>query len=46
MPALTINKVCLLGIDAIALADQVIRTGEFDVVVAGGQESMSRAPAC
>jgi acetyl-CoA C-acetyltransferase len=44
VPALTINKVCLSGIDAIALADQLIRAGEFDVVVAGGQESMSGAP--
>ncbi|AUM16715.1 acetyl-CoA C-acetyltransferase [Rhodococcus ruber] len=44
VPALTVNKVCLSGIDAIALADQLIRAGEFDVVVAGGQESMSRAP--
>ena len=44
VPALTINKVCLSGIDAIALADQLIRAGEFDVIVAGGQESMSRAP--
>src|SRR3954462_21132 len=44
VPALTINKVCLSGIDAIALADQLIRAGEFEIVVAGGQESMSRAP--
>jgi len=44
VPALTINKVCLSGIDAIALADQLIRAGEFEVVVAGGQESMSNAP--
>jgi len=44
VPALTINKVCLSGIDAIALADQVIRAGEFDAVVAGGMESMSNAP--
>jgi acetyl-CoA C-acetyltransferase len=44
VPALTINKVCLSGIAAIAAADQLIRAGEFDVVVAGGQESMSRAP--
>ncbi|WNF39834.1 acetyl-CoA C-acetyltransferase [Rhodococcus sp. SG20037] len=44
VPALSINKVCLSGIDAIALADQLIRAGEFDIVVAGGQESMSRAP--
>ncbi|TSD93336.1 acetyl-CoA C-acetyltransferase [Skermania sp. ID1734] len=44
VPALTINKVCLSGVDAIALADQLIRAGEFEVVVAGGQESMSQAP--
>ena len=44
VPALTINKVCLSGIDAIALADQLIRAGEVEVVVAGGQESMSQAP--
>jgi acetyl-CoA C-acetyltransferase len=44
VPALTINKMCLSGIDAIALADQLIRAGEFDVVVAGGQESMTAAP--
>ena len=44
VPALTINKVCLSGVDAIALADQLIRAGEFDIVVAGGMESMSNAP--
>jgi acetyl-CoA C-acetyltransferase len=44
VPALTINKVCLSGLDAIVLADQLIRAGAFDIVVAGGQESMSRAP--
>ncbi|AWV47816.1 acetyl-CoA acetyltransferase [Mycobacterium leprae Kyoto-2] len=44
VPALTINKMCLSGLDAIALADQLIRAGEFDVVVAGGQESMTKAP--
>ena len=44
VPALSINKMCLSGIDSIALADQLIRAGEFEVVVAGGQESMSRAP--
>ena len=44
VPALTINKVCLSGINAIALADQLIRAGEVDVVVAGGMESMSQAP--
>ncbi|MCW2602515.1 MAG: acetyl-CoA C-acetyltransferase [Pseudonocardiales bacterium] len=44
VPALTINKVCLSGLDAIALADQLIRLGEFDVIVAGGMESMTNAP--
>jgi len=44
VPALTVNKVCLSGMNAIAMADQLIRAGEFEVVVAGGQESMSRAP--
>jgi len=44
VPAITINKVCLSGINAIALADQLIRAGEVDVVVAGGMESMSEAP--
>lgn len=44
VPALTVNKVCLSGMTAIALADQAIRLGEHDVVVAGGMESMSNAP--
>lgn len=44
VPALTVNKVCLSGLDAIALADQLIRAGEFRTVVAGGMESMTRAP--
>jgi acetyl-CoA C-acetyltransferase len=44
VPALTINKVCLSGLAAIALADQLIRAGEAEVVVAGGMESMSNAP--
>jgi acetyl-CoA C-acetyltransferase len=44
VPAFTVNKVCLSGLDAIALADQLIRAGEFDVVVAGGMESMTNAP--
>ncbi|MDQ4124068.1 MAG: acetyl-CoA C-acetyltransferase [Actinomycetota bacterium] len=44
VPALTINKVCLSGLNAIALADQLIRAGEVDVVVAGGMESMDMAP--
>ncbi len=44
VPALTINKVCLSGINAIALADQLIRAGEHEIIVAGGQESMTQAP--
>lgn len=44
VPALTINKVCLSGINAIALADQMIRAGEHEIVVAGGMESMTQAP--
>ena len=44
VPALTVNKVCLSGINAISLADQLVRAGEFDIIVAGGQESMSQAP--
>ena len=44
VPSLTINKVCLSGLDAIALADQLIRAGEVEVVVAGGMESMTNAP--
>ena len=51
VPALTVNKVCLSGLNAIAMADQLIGYGEFDIVVAGGMESMptartySRGPA-
>ncbi len=44
VPAITINKVCLSGLDAIALADQLIRAGEFEIIVAGGMESMTQAP--
>src|ERR1700682_6234434 len=44
VPAITINKVCLSGLNAIALADQLIRAGEVEGVVAGGMESMSEAP--
>src|SRR5437016_2612100 len=44
VPAITINKVCLSGLNAIALADQLIRAGEVEVVVAGGMESLSEAP--
>src|SRR5919201_3264187 len=44
VPAITINKVCLSGLNAIALADQLIRAGEVELVIAGGMESMSQAP--
>jgi acetyl-CoA C-acetyltransferase len=44
IPSITINKVCLSGINAIALADQLIRAGEHDIIVAGGMESMTQAP--
>ena len=44
IPAITINKVCLSGLNAIALADQLIRAGEYEIVVAGGMESMTNAP--
>ena len=44
LPSITINKVCLSGVNAIATADQLIRAGEHDIVVAGGMESMTNAP--
>ena len=44
VPATTVNKVCLSGLNTIALADQLIRAGECEVVVAGGMESMTNAP--
>ncbi|MEO7804249.1 MAG: acetyl-CoA C-acetyltransferase [Actinomycetota bacterium] len=44
VPCITINKVCLSGLNSIALADQLIRAGEVEVVVAGGMESMTNAP--
>ncbi len=44
VPALTLNKVCLSGLNAIAVADQLVRLGEADIVVAGGMESMTNAP--
>jgi acetyl-CoA C-acetyltransferase len=43
-PAITINKVCLSGINAVYLADQMIQSGDAEVVVAGGMESMTNAP--
>ena len=44
VPALTINKVCLSGVNALYLADQMIQSGDAEVVVAGGMESMTNAP--
>jgi len=44
IPSMTINKVCLSGMNAIGLADQLIRAGEVEIVVAGGMESMTNAP--
>jgi acetyl-CoA C-acetyltransferase len=44
VPATTVNKVCLSGLNTIILADQLIAAGEADVVVAGGMESMTNAP--
>jgi acetyl-CoA C-acetyltransferase len=44
VPALNVDKVCLSGMNAVALADQLIRAGEVDLVVAGGMESMTNAP--
>jgi len=44
VPASTINKVCLSGLNAIYLADLLINAGEADIVVAGGMESMTQAP--
>jgi acetyl-CoA C-acetyltransferase len=44
VPAITINKVCLSGMSAIAMADQMIRSGDIEVAVAGGMESMTNAP--
>jgi acetyl-CoA C-acetyltransferase len=44
VPATTVNKVCLSGLNALYLADLMISAGEADVVVAGGMESMSMAP--
>src|SRR5580704_9616744 len=44
VPSTTVNKVCLSGLNAIYLADQMIAAGDAEVVVAGGMESMSKAP--
>jgi acetyl-CoA C-acetyltransferase len=44
VPAMTLNKVCLSGINAIYAADQMINAGDAEVVIAGGMESMTKAP--
>ncbi|MGS0686274.1 acetyl-CoA C-acyltransferase [Nakamurella sp. GG22] len=44
VPAATVNNVCLSGMNSVVLADQLIRSGDYDIVVAGGMESMSQAP--
>src|SRR5262249_25904774 len=44
IPAATINRLCGSGLDAIALAARAIKAGEIDIAIAGGVESMSRAP--
>ena len=44
VPSTTINKVCLSGINSIMMADLLIQAGQADIVVAGGMESMTRAP--
>ena len=44
IPAITVNKVCLSGMSALAMADQMIRAGELDIAIAGGMESMTNAP--
>src|SRR5271166_6384583 len=44
VPAMTVNKVCLSGLNTIYLADQMINAGDADIVVAGGMESMTQAP--
>lgn len=44
VPAATVNNVCLSGMNSIVLADQLIRAGDHDIVIAGGMESMSQAP--
>ena len=44
LPSITINKVCLSGVNAIAMADALIRSGQHEIIVAGGMESMTNAP--
>src|SRR5919108_6139392 len=44
VPAISVNKVCLSGMSAVAQADQMIRAGDIEVAVAGGMESMTNAP--
>ncbi len=44
IPAITVNKVCASSMRSVMLADQIIRCGDADVIVAGGMENMSAAP--
>src|SRR5437868_9798392 len=44
VPATTVNKVCLSGLNTIYLADQMVQAGDADIVIAGGMESMTNAP--
>jgi acetyl-CoA C-acetyltransferase len=44
VPATTVNKVCLSGLNSVYLADQMIQAGDADIIVAGGMESMTKAP--
>ncbi len=44
VPAITVNKVCLSGLNAVYLADQMIQAGDAEIVVAGGMESMTNSP--
>ena len=46
IPSLSVNKVCLSGLTAVGLADQLLRGGAADVIVAGGMESMGRTRTC
>ena len=46
VPGITVNRLCSSGMSAIIMASQMIRAGDADIVVAGGVESMTRAPIC
>ncbi len=44
MPAITVNRLCASGLDAVAIASRALKAGEAELLIAGGVESMSRAP--